>query len=140
MTEHDHVARRTKPRVRRGVIAIIAGDGRYLMIRRAAGVAKAGYWCFPGGHVEPGETSGTAIRRELVEELGIEAVPIERLGAVRTSDGKYVLAVWRMRPISGKMRIAEQEVAEVAWFTPARIRAMTPNLQSNLQVLEMLGV
>jgi 8-oxo-dGTP diphosphatase len=140
MAEREGNTEKAARRVGRGVIGIIASAERLLMIRRAAGVAKAGYWCFPGGHIERGETSQRAIRRELREELGIDTVPFERVGSVRTSDAKYILAVWRVRPLSNDLAIAEDEVAEVAWLTPAQIRAITPNLQSNLQVLEMLGV
>lgn len=140
MTDLEHDTQRTARRVRRGVIGIIAADDRFLMIRRAPGITKAGYWCFPGGHLEAGETSRQAIRRELAEELAIDAMPFERVGSVRTSDARYVLAVWRVRHVSGELRIAKEEVAEVGWFTAAQIRAITPNLQSNLRVLDMLGM
>jgi len=46
-------------------------DGRVLLARRPAGKAYAGYWEFPGGKVEPGESLDAALSRELHEELGI---------------------------------------------------------------------
>lgn len=46
-------------------------DGRFLMSSRPAGKPYAGYWEFPGGKFEPGETALDALRRELQEELGI---------------------------------------------------------------------
>lgn len=46
--------------------------GDYLLAQRPEGKAYAGYWEFPGGKVEPGETHLEAIRREIAEELGIE--------------------------------------------------------------------
>ncbi|MBD3810880.1 MAG: Nudix family hydrolase [Betaproteobacteria bacterium] len=46
-------------------------DGRVLLARRPSGKAYAGYWEFPGGKVEPGESLGAALARELHEELGI---------------------------------------------------------------------
>lgn len=46
-------------------------DGRVLLARRPAGKAYAGYWEFPGGKVEPGESLDAALTRELHEELGI---------------------------------------------------------------------
>ena len=47
-------------------------DGSYLLAQRPPGKVYAGYWEFPGGKVEPGETRLAAIKREIREELGIE--------------------------------------------------------------------
>lgn len=50
---------------------LIDPAGRFLLTSRPAGKVYAGYWEFPGGKVEPGETIDAALRRELHEELGI---------------------------------------------------------------------
>ena len=50
---------------------LINPEGRFLLTSRPAGKVYAGYWEFPGGKVEPGETVAEALRRELHEELGI---------------------------------------------------------------------
>ena len=50
---------------------LIDADGRFLMTSRPEGKVYAGYWEFPGGKVEPGETIEQALRRELHEEIGI---------------------------------------------------------------------
>ncbi len=46
-------------------------EGRFLMTSRPAGKVYAGYWEFPGGKLEAGESVETALRRELQEEIGI---------------------------------------------------------------------
>jgi 8-oxo-dGTP diphosphatase len=46
-------------------------DGRFLLTSRPEGKVYAGYWEFPGGKLEAGESVETALRRELQEELGI---------------------------------------------------------------------
>ena len=46
-------------------------DGSFLLAQRPEGKIWAGYWEFPGGKIEPGETSHHALVRELREELGI---------------------------------------------------------------------
>ena len=46
-------------------------DGSFLLAQRPAGKVYAGYWEFPGGKVDPGETAADALKREIHEELGI---------------------------------------------------------------------
>lgn len=53
-------------------VALVDADGRVLIAQRPAGKAMAGFWEFPGGKIEPGETPEVALVRELKEELGIE--------------------------------------------------------------------
>jgi len=127
-------------RIRRGVIGILARGSRLLLIRRAEGVARPGCWCFPGGHVEPGETSRRALRREITEELGIDTLPTVRVGSVRLPESGYVLAVWRVQHIRGELSPRAAEIAEIRWATPAQIRTIVPGLPSNDRVLEMLGL
>ncbi len=52
---------------------ILQPDGSFLLGQRPEGKPYAGYWEFPGGKIEPGETAAQALVRELHEELGIEA-------------------------------------------------------------------
>ncbi|WP_448573932.1 NUDIX hydrolase [Trichothermofontia sp.] len=53
-------------------IAILYQDDRVLMQLRddTPGIVYPGHWGFFGGHLEPGETPETALRRELQEEIG----------------------------------------------------------------------
>ncbi len=46
-------------------------DGKFLLAQRPPGKAYAGYWEFPGGKLEPGETAEQALSREIQEELGV---------------------------------------------------------------------
>src|SRR3546814_368024 len=49
---------------------LVRADGALLLSSRPAGKPYAGYWEFPGGKLEAGETVEQALRRELEEELG----------------------------------------------------------------------
>jgi mutator protein MutT len=53
--------------------AVIERDGTYLVTRRQRGVHLEGFWEFPGGKRDPGESLDECLRRELVEELGADA-------------------------------------------------------------------
>lgn len=56
---------------------LIDPEGRFLMTSRPEGKIYAGYWEFPGGKLEAGETVEAALRRELIEEIGVEIGPVE---------------------------------------------------------------
>jgi 8-oxo-dGTP diphosphatase len=51
--------------------AVIERDGTFLVTRRPRGVHLEGYWEFPGGKCEPGESHATCLEREIREELGV---------------------------------------------------------------------
>ena len=61
-------------RIEVAAAVILRGDGRFLLAQRPAGKVYAGYWEFPGGKVEHGESAADALARELHEELGIEVL------------------------------------------------------------------
>ena len=54
---------------------LIRPNGEFLLTSRPAGKVYEGYWEFPGGKFEPGETVAQALGRELLEELGITIGP-----------------------------------------------------------------
>lgn len=51
---------------------LVRADGTFLLTSRPHGKPYAGYWEFPGGKLEAGESVEQALRRELQEELGID--------------------------------------------------------------------
>lgn len=79
MTESVLMADRGEPRqggAERQVVEVAVGvlirpDGRFLLTSRPPGKVYEGYWEFPGGKLEPGESVEEALRRELQEEIGI---------------------------------------------------------------------
>ena len=61
-----------------GAIAVVYHLGQVILIQRKT-EPNAGWWGFPGGHVELGETAMQAATRELFEETGVIARPLEYL-------------------------------------------------------------
>jgi mutator protein MutT len=61
------------------VIAIIVRDGKLLICQRKADDAFGGYWEFPGGKREQGETLQQCLAREMMEELALKVQPLEAL-------------------------------------------------------------
>ena len=55
---------------------LIRPDGDFLLTSRPPGKVYEGYWEFPGGKIEHGETVERALRRELQEEIGITIGPV----------------------------------------------------------------
>ncbi|MGW7412236.1 (deoxy)nucleoside triphosphate pyrophosphohydrolase [Streptomyces sp. NPDC054863] len=92
-------------------------DGRLLAARRSAPPELAGRWELPGGKLEPGETPEQALVRELREELGVEAEPVERIPGEWPLKPGYVLQVWTARLLSGEPRPLEDH-DELRWLGP----------------------
>lgn len=101
------------------VVAGIIRDahGRVLLARRPQGKELAGFWEFPGGKVEPGESVATALIRELEEELGIDA----RIGApvISVPHGRIRLDAIEVASHLGRPRSREGQA--LAWIAPEAI-------------------
>ena len=52
--------------------AVVEREGRFFVARRQDGTHLEGYWEFPGGKCEPGETDEACLAREMREELGVD--------------------------------------------------------------------
>ena len=103
-----------------GVIAVLNDNaGRYLVIRRGLTLARApGWWCFPGGEVEPGESLPRAIEREVLEELNLRVQAGEKIHESISPNGEYLLHWFRVT-LTGELadlRAHEIEVAEARWL------------------------
>ncbi len=88
------------------VAAALRKNGRYLLGRRPPKGLLGGLWEFPGGKVADGETHEEALRRELREELGIDARVGPRLATVdhAYTHFKITLSVYACESIGGRPR------------------------------------
>jgi 8-oxo-dGTP diphosphatase len=110
-----------------GVGGVVIGSGRALLVRRG-GPPLEGQWSIPGGMLEVGETLLEGVRRELLEETGIEV----RVGALIEvferinvdGDGKtryhFVVLDYLCEAVRGEAR-AGSDVSDVAWASPSEL-------------------
>lgn len=112
-------------------------DGTFLLAQRPAGRIWAGYWEFPGGKVEAGESAKDALVRELREELGIEVVTaypwITRIFTYPHATVR--LSFFRVTEWSGQMHPHEGQ--QFSW-QPADDVSVCPILPANEPVLRAL--
>jgi 8-oxo-dGTP diphosphatase len=118
---------------------LIRNDGQILLAQRPLKKVYAGYWEFPGGKVEPGETPRMALDRELAEELGIRVTcAYPWLTQVFTYPHATVRIVFhRVTSWEGTMQAREHQALE--WQIPERI-TLAPMLPANTPLLRALEI
>lgn len=95
------------------VAAVVIQDGRVLLVRHTYGPGK-GKLIIPGGYVKWGETPQDAVKRELLEETGIQAEPKGILGIRFNQKDWYV--VFQADYLSGEARSDGDENSEAVWI------------------------
>ncbi len=102
-------------------VVALAGDppARVLLIERG-GDPFAGSWALPGGFIEPGERVIAGAARELAEETGIEAGPLELLGIYDTPGrdprGPTVSVVYVLRAGAELDARGGDDASDARWF------------------------
>jgi mutator protein MutT len=109
-----------EPRSLLVVAAVLEKDGRWLLAKRKKGDRFSGLWEFPGGKLEPGETSRQCLARELYEEFGIRARVGRLLAKVTYTSPSFSieLVAHAVSHLSGDLRLQDHE--EIRWVTPGR--------------------
>lgn len=107
---------------------MIFEDHKLLIVERGKEPLK-GYWSLPGGIVETGEKLEESIRREVLEETGLEVEPLsvfeifERI--IPDPEGRaeyhYVLIDYLCRPVGGQL-CAASDVSRVTWVEQQNLR------------------
>jgi 8-oxo-dGTP diphosphatase len=94
------------------VAAVLEHDGRIFATQRGYGEFK-GYWEFPGGKIEPGETPQQALRREIQEELATTVAVGPLVGTVEYDYPDFHLSMqcYHCRVLEGHLTLLEHEDA-----------------------------
>ena len=116
---------------------VVDGDRVLLGLRRSSGE-----WSTFGGWIEADESVEDALRRELHEELGIDATAFRRLAdRDETSDGRpasiavFVVTAWR----GAARNLATHEHSEVRWFTSGELPALPMHEQARSEAVTLLA-
>ena len=113
---------------------LIDSDGRFLLTSRPEGKVYAGYWEFPGGKLEAGESVEQALRRELHEELGITIVHAEpwQVELVDYPHARVRLHFCKVYEWAGEFEMRERQA--MAWQSlPVRVAPLLPGTLPVLQ-------
>ena len=125
-----------RPVVEVAVGVLMQADGSFLLTSRPAGKPYAGYWEFPGGKLEAGESIEEALSRELNEELGL-TMGEAKAWKVEVVDYPHALVrlhFFKVTHWSGELQMKEQQ--SYAWSVlPVGV---SPILPGALPVLEWL--
>ncbi len=116
---------------------LIRSDGAFLLSSRPPGKVYAGYWEFPGGKFEAGESVEAALVRELREELGLEVTHCQRWRIELMSYPHARVRLHFCKVLRWQGEPAPHEAQELAWQQlPASV---APLLPGTLPVLDWLA-
>lgn len=95
--------------------AAIVRDGMLLAARRVEPESLAGGWELPGGKVEPGESHGEALVREVAEELHVAVTLSEEIGDGWPLGDRYWMRVWLAHLDGDAEPVAGEQHDQIAW-------------------------
>ncbi|UZP67023.1 (deoxy)nucleoside triphosphate pyrophosphohydrolase [Desulfovibrio mangrovi] len=119
------------------VAGIVWNQGRFLAAKRPEDKPFAGFWEFPGGKIESGETPDHALVREFVEEMNITPTAWEYWREVQHEypDLTVTLHFFHITDYDGTVHPLEGH--EIGWFTHAEAMAM-PFLEADIAIVDDL--
>ncbi|MDR1935456.1 MAG: Nudix family hydrolase, partial [Candidatus Accumulibacter sp.] len=117
-----------------------AGGAEYLLARRPPGKVYAGYWEFPGGKLEPGESFHDALARELREELGIAVIAATPWLCREFVYPHAHVRLKFFRVTGWRGEIDPREHSGAAWTRLGETPAVAPLLPANEPILRALAL
>lgn len=103
---------------------VIKQDDKYLLMRRAPDQSLAGQWEYPGGKVEPNERVSAALKRELKEELGIDATIGKLITSVKYQN--YEIYAYNVISFVGNIKLSVHDKMEWVEFDKLSAHSQLP--------------
>lgn len=123
--------------IQTAVAGIIVRDGKMLLTKRSPLLSEGGKWCLPGGGVNKWERSEDAVRREVMEEVGLNVTLVKLLFVheeiVERLNLHATVFVFNVE-FKGKIK-PNWEVTEYGWFSKSEI-AKLPIAFSHKEVID----
>mgnify|MGYP001020944432 FL=1 len=106
------------------VAAAIEKDGKFFCAQRPEGKSLGGFWEFPGGKLETGESPEQALIREIREELNseIEIISYINEASYDYDFGTVVMKTYHAKLVSGKLELLEHQNS--TWLAPHELKTI----------------
>lgn len=124
--------------MRVAVAVITDTKHRILITQRPIGTSHAGFWEFPGGKLEVGESAPSALCREVKEEVGIDVVAFKYLGEIPHTypDYQVTLLIYHVPVYEGVATCIEAQMG-MQWVDFKSLSHYTFP-EANLEVIELI--
>jgi 8-oxo-dGTP diphosphatase len=124
----------------RVVAAVIERDGRYLITQRRPTAVLPNLWEFCGGKVEPGESDPAALRREILERLGVPVKVGNLLSFVRHPYEHYEVELYLYECTLLDDKLEKLRVSDWRWVASGEFKDFTFTPADQASMDKLLGI
>ena len=113
-----------KDHVVTSVVAVIVNENRQILLTKRNIPPFQGEWVMPGGKIDLGESIIDAVKREVLEEVGLDVEVQDLLNVFEhitpgEDNCHFIILYYRCLPVSSEITHNQNEVEEAQWVSPA---------------------
>lgn len=112
------------PCVSPAVIVRVEKDGQILLAKHVQRIPEI--WTCLAGYVEVGESLEDGVRREVLEEVGLNVSDVRYAGSQHWPYPNQLMLAFKAQWASGELRLQPEEISDARWFDPADLPAIPP--------------
>ena len=122
-------------------MAIIRKSNKFLFVKRSEYIETAkGYWCPVSGRIEGDETQEEALKREVMEEVGLNIEAVGKFCTIPSHDNQFLLHFWTTKIVSGNAKVSSNEATEIKWVTLEEMKMLRPTFEEDIRIIESLSI